>query len=81
MLVTVFVFIGIEGASNYSRLARKRSDIGKATIIGFVGVTGLMVLVSVLPYAVLKRADIAGIVLPLPKTGKNAPSVDLISTQ
>jgi len=64
MLVTVFVFIGIEGASNYSRLARKRSDIGKATIIGFIGVTGLMVLVSVLPYAVLKRADIAGIRQP-----------------
>ena len=64
MLVTVFVFIGIEGASNYSRYARKRSDIGKATIIGFIGVTGLMVLVSVLPYAVLKRADIAGIRQP-----------------
>jgi arginine:ornithine antiporter / lysine permease len=64
MLVTVFVFIGIEGASNYSRYARKRSDIGKATIMGFIGVTGLMVLVSVLPYAVLKRAEIAGIRQP-----------------
>lgn len=64
MLVTVFVFIGIEGASNYSRYARKRSDIGKATIVGFIGVTSLMVLVSVLPYAVLKRAEIAGIRQP-----------------
>jgi arginine:ornithine antiporter/lysine permease len=64
MLVTVFVFIGIEGASNYSRYARKRSDVGNATIVGFIGVTCLMVLVSVLPYAVLKRADIAGIRQP-----------------
>jgi len=64
MLVTVFVFIGIEGASVYSRYARKRSDVGKATMVGFVGVTSLMVLVSVLPYAVLKRADIAGIRQP-----------------
>src|SRR5215475_6321553 len=44
MLTTVFVFIGIEGASVYSRYAKVRSDVGVATIAGFVGVTGLMVL-------------------------------------
>ncbi|MGU3400753.1 basic amino acid/polyamine antiporter [Brucellaceae bacterium D45D] len=59
MLVTVFVFLGIEGASVYSRFAKKRSDVGTATILGFLGVTALMVLVSLLPYAVLERADIA----------------------
>jgi len=64
MLVTVFVFIGIEGASVYSRYARKRSDVGKATMVGFIGVTCLMVLVSILPYAVLKRTEIAGIRQP-----------------
>ena len=32
MLVTVFVFLGIEGASNYSRLAKKREDVGIATV-------------------------------------------------
>ena len=35
MLVTVFVFLGIEGASVYSRYAKERSDVGKATIFGF----------------------------------------------
>ncbi len=64
MLVTVFVFIGIEGASVYSRYAQKRSEVGTATILGFVGVTTLMVLVSLLPYAVLERADIAGMRQP-----------------
>ncbi|MBB3177193.1 basic amino acid/polyamine antiporter [Variovorax sp. Sphag1AA] len=64
MLVTVFVFIGIEGASVYSRYAKERSDVGKATIMGFIGVTGLMVLVTMLPYAVLQRADIAGMRQP-----------------
>jgi arginine:ornithine antiporter / lysine permease len=64
MLVTVFVFIGIEGASVYSRYAQKRSDVGAATILGFIGVTALMVLVSLLPYAVLERADIAGMRQP-----------------
>jgi arginine:ornithine antiporter/lysine permease len=64
MLVTVFVFLGIEGASVYSRFARERSDVGRATIMGFVMVTALMVLVTILPYAVLQRAEIAGMRQP-----------------
>lgn len=59
MLVTVFVFLGIEGASVYSRYAQERSHVGVATVVGFLGVTTLMVLVTMLPYAVLQRADIA----------------------
>src|SRR5215469_8487834 len=64
MLVTVFVFIGIEGASVYSRYARKRSEVGTATLIGFVVVTVTMVLVTLLPYSVLARAEIAGMRQP-----------------
>ncbi|WP_233885390.1 basic amino acid/polyamine antiporter [Paraburkholderia flagellata] len=64
MLVTVFVFIGIEGASVYSRYAKERADVGRATIMGFAGVTTLMVLVSMLPFAVLPRADVAGMRQP-----------------
>ncbi|MDT1062065.1 basic amino acid/polyamine antiporter [Paracoccus sp. CPCC 101403] len=59
MLVTVFVFLGIEGASVYSRHARSRKDVGTATLIGFAAVLCLMVLVTLLPYAVLPRAEIA----------------------
>nr|WP_310523467.1 basic amino acid/polyamine antiporter [Polymorphobacter sp.] len=64
MLVTVFVFIGIEGASVYSRFAKKREDVGTATIRGFIIVTSLMVLVTLLPFAVMQRADIAGLRQP-----------------
>jgi len=64
MLVTVFVFIGIEGASVYSRYSSKRSDVGSATLIGFVTVTATMVLVTLLPYSVLPRAEIAGMRQP-----------------
>jgi len=64
MLVTVFVFLGIEGASVYSRYAKERSDVGRATILGFVGVTGLMVAVTLLPYGLLDRAEIAGMRQP-----------------
>ncbi|RKT13855.1 arginine:ornithine antiporter (APA family) [Paraburkholderia sp. RAU2J] len=59
MLVTVFVFVGIEGASVYSRYARQRSHVGAATLYGFAAVLCLLVLVTLLPYATLPRADIA----------------------
>ncbi len=36
MLVTVWVFIGIEGASVYSARAKNRLDVGRATVIGFL---------------------------------------------
>lgn len=64
MFVTVFVFLGIEGASVYSRYARKRDDVGFATIFGFLSVTALMVFVTLLPYAALVREEIAGIRQP-----------------
>lgn len=38
MLVTVFVFLGIEGASVYSRYAKERRHVGIATVMGFIGV-------------------------------------------
>lgn len=59
MLVTVFVFVGIEGASVYSRYAKKRSDVGVATLLGFLGVLCLLVLVTMLSYGVLLRTDLA----------------------
>ena len=58
MLATVFVFIGIEGASVYSRYAKARKDVGWATIMGFVGVLCLLILVTVLPYAVITRDEL-----------------------
>lgn len=64
MMVTVFVFLGIEGASVYSRYAAKRSDVGVATLLGFGGVLLLLVLVTLLPYAVLPRVEIAGMRQP-----------------
>jgi arginine:ornithine antiporter / lysine permease len=64
MMVTVFVFLGIEGASVYSRYAKDRRDVGFATISGFLLVSTLMVLVTLLPYAVIPRADIAAMRQP-----------------
>jgi arginine:ornithine antiporter/lysine permease len=64
MLLTVFVFVGIEGASVYSRYARDRSDIGIATVAGFLSVLSLLVLVTILSYGVLPRQDLGGLPTP-----------------
>jgi H+/gluconate symporter-like permease len=56
MLITRFVCIGIEGASVCSRFAKKRSDVGGTTILGFVAVTGLVIAITLLPSAVAPRA-------------------------
>lgn len=60
MLITVFVFLGIEGASVYSRFAKKREDVGKATVIGFLAVLSVFMLVTLSSYGVLAQSDLAG---------------------
>lgn len=64
MMITVFVFLGIEGASVYSRFAKTRADVGTATILGFVGVLGLMIAITLLPYAAMSRVTLAGVQNP-----------------
>ncbi|WP_081581269.1 basic amino acid/polyamine antiporter [Timonella senegalensis] len=59
MMVTLFVFLGVEGASVYSRYARKRSDVGKATIGGFLGVLTLFSLVALVSYGTMTQNALA----------------------
>ncbi|MCE5977419.1 arginine-ornithine antiporter [Pseudomonas sp. JR33AA] len=59
MLVTVWVFIGIEGASIFSSRAEKRSDVGKATVIGFITVLLFLVLVNVLSLGIMTQPELA----------------------
>ncbi|BBZ35230.1 basic amino acid/polyamine antiporter [Mycolicibacterium confluentis] len=59
MLITVFVFLGIEGASVYSRFARKRSDVGRATVIGFLAVLSVFMLVTMSSYGVMSQSELA----------------------
>lgn len=64
MLVTVFVFLGIEGASVYSRYASDRKHVGTATVLGFIGVLCLLVLITMLSYGVLLRPELAALRQP-----------------
>ena len=59
MLVTVFVFLGIEGASTYSRHAERREDVGRATVLGFLGVLAIFASVTIVSYGVLPYDEIA----------------------
>jgi len=59
MLVTVFVFLGVEGASVYSRHARRREDVGRATVLGFLSVFSIFASVTIVSYGILPMRDIA----------------------
>lgn len=64
MLVTVWVFIGIEGASVFSARAEKRRDVGRATVTGFLFVLLLLVLVNVLSMGVMSQPELANLSNP-----------------
>lgn len=64
MLLTVFVFVGIEGASVYSRYAKDRGDVGIATVLGFLGVLALLMLVTLLSYGIVPRDRLAALPNP-----------------
>jgi arginine:ornithine antiporter / lysine permease len=59
MIITTFVFIGIEGASVYSRYAKRREDVGRATVLGFLSVLSIFALVTLASYSVLPQPKIA----------------------
>lgn len=59
MLITTFVFIGIEGASVYSRYAQKREDVGRATVMGFLSVLSIFALVTLSSYSVVPQPELA----------------------
>ncbi|MDD4816498.1 MAG: amino acid permease [Victivallaceae bacterium] len=64
MLVTLWAFIGIEGAVVISGQARSQSDVGKATVLGFLGCLVIYVLLSVLPFGRMYQSTLAGLANP-----------------
>jgi len=59
MLVTVFVFLGVEGASVYSRHAQRREDVGRATVLGFLMVFSVFASVTIVSYGILPISELA----------------------
>jgi arginine:ornithine antiporter/lysine permease len=59
MLVTLWVFVGVEGAVVMSGRAKHRKDVGRATVIGLLGTMVIYVLISVLSMGALSREALA----------------------
>lgn len=59
MLATVFVFLGVEGASVYSRHAKRRGDVGRATVLGFLSVFAVFASVTIVSYGIMPMGEIA----------------------
>lgn len=64
MLITLWVFTGIEGAAVLSKHAKSRADVGKATVLGVVLVLLMYVAITVLSQGVLSRETIAAMPNP-----------------
>ena len=59
MLVTLWCFIGVEGAVVMSARARNSQDVGKAGVIGFLLALVLYALISILSYGIMKQPELA----------------------
>ena len=64
MLVTLWAFIGIEGAVVLSGRAKSQESVGRATILGFVGGLVIFMLLSILPYGFMPQDKIASVANP-----------------
>ena len=64
LIIMMWSFIGIEGAMVVSARARKKSEAGKATVIGLVVLLLVYVGASVLPFGYLPYAEIGALDKP-----------------
>ncbi|MBE6467821.1 MAG: amino acid permease [Alphaproteobacteria bacterium] len=64
MLVTLWAFIGIEGAVVMSNRAKSPKNIGPATILGFLSCLGIYILLSLLPFGYMSQNDLAQVANP-----------------
>ena len=64
LIILMWTFVGIEGATVMSSRARKKSDVGKATVIGLICLLLIYISASVLPYGYLPYTEIAAMNYP-----------------
>ena len=64
MLVTLWVFIGIEGAVVISDRAKDQATVGKATLLGFLTCLIMYILLSLAPFGSYSQGQLAAMALP-----------------
>lgn len=62
--VSIWIFLGIEGAVAISGRAKRSKDVGRATIIAFCGILAIYLLVSILSMGVMTREELAALPNP-----------------
>lgn len=61
MLITLWVFIGVEGAVVVSARARNKQDVGRATLLAVLSALAVYLLVTLLSLGVVPRSELAEI--------------------
>lgn len=64
MMVTLWCFVGIEGAVVLSGRAKNKADVGKATLIGFLIAITMYSLISLLSFGILSQPELAQLSSP-----------------
>lgn len=64
LIIMMWVFVGVEGASVMSSRAARKSDVGKATVIGLICLLAIYIGCSVLPYGYMPYSEIAQLDYP-----------------
>ncbi|QJC32242.1 amino acid permease [Enterobacteriaceae endosymbiont of Donacia versicolorea] len=64
MLITLWVFIGVEGAVLLSSKAKNNKDIEKATFLAIIIALSIYLLVTLLPFGIMNRLDLASMTNP-----------------
>ena len=59
MFITMFCFVGIEGAMMLSSYAKDSRDVGKASVIGFYLALFIYALISIMCYGIRSRMELA----------------------
>ncbi|TCI35146.1 amino acid permease [Exiguobacterium sp. SH4S7] len=64
MLVTLWAFVGIEGAVVLSSRARNKRDVGRATVIGLIGTLLIYMMISILSFGVMTQEQLTALPEP-----------------
>lgn len=62
--VSIWIFLGIEGAIAISGRAKYSKDVGRATIMAFCGILAIYLMVSILSMGILPREELAELANP-----------------
>jgi arginine:ornithine antiporter/lysine permease len=57
-LILMWLYCGMEGASSMISRAERRSDVGKATVLGVTLLSVMYVLAAILPYGVMEYSEL-----------------------